>query len=256
MKKSIITILVAIVTIATSAYPQVDSTTIGGYVMTQAPTNAGENSFTNRWAVVKATGYADGTKVSFQYDVVSQCVVEAQGTRSFALGTGNLDVFAGATFTAAGQITPAPDGLTTEWWHEVFMNYSFLGNGVGLAYTNGDFAGYAVRTDVLSIAATCHGLQGLWQEGFGGTIAYDGQLHRLLNPFLGVTFFNDCGDNQYSFMNTVFVDDNLGIYWGGDAGRIEEARIGGYWDYNPNIRLKAAYSVKAEKSFVEVVCHF
>jgi len=254
MKKSIvIAIVVALLTIANSAFAQVDSTTIGAYAMIQAPTNDGENSFTNRFAVAKLAGYAKNTKIGIQYDFASSCLIEAEGMMTY----GNFTISAGATFTAAGQITPAPNGLNTEWWYEVFNSYTFLGNGIGMSYANGPLTAYAVRTDMFSAAILYRGFQALYQENYAGSVAYEGSWNKLVNPFIGVTFFNPgLGKSQFTASNFVQVNDNLRLYGVVDWGKVKEERVGLAYTVNPNAKVVGYYNVEANKTFLEAVFSF
>jgi hypothetical protein len=247
--------LVVVLAFACVALAQIDSVTLGGYVMVKGP-DKDSSGFVNRWSVAKAKVYVDGLCFQSQYNLANNTMVEAEGVITRNFGQSILTICAGRTFTATGQITPSPKGLTTEWWHEVFMNYTFIEDGVGLGFNHAGLNAYLVRGSEWSAAATFHGFQALWQQDHAATVAYEGMWYGWYRPFLGVTFFQDGKKDQYCLLNTVLITPTLQFYWGGDAGRVEEGRFGGCWDITPHVRLKAAYTVKAERVFTEIVCHF
>ncbi len=254
MKKSLIAIVIAMLTLVGSSFAQdLDSTTIHGLVLVQAPTNAGEHNFTNRFAIAKLAGYRENVKIGFQYDLASNCVIQAEGILTY----GNFKVSSGATFTAAGQITPAPEGLNTQWWYEVYNSYTFLGTGLGLNYTSGPLTAYAVRTDMFSAAALYKGFQVLYQENFGSTVAFESPWStKVFNPFFGATFYHRGGENQYTAANFVQVNDDLRLYGVFDWGKVQEERLGIAYTVNANAKVLGYYNVEAEQTFVEGVFSF
>jgi hypothetical protein len=258
MIKSIITIVAALVLLTSSAFAQIDSVHFGGYVMTQAPHDS-VKSFTNRWAVTKLTLYSDGVRGEFQYDLASNCMVAAQGCIPKSLFGGEATLYVGATFTAAGQITPAPNQLNGKLWFPVYNSYTFIGNGIGVGFNRGPLSMYVVRTNEFSAAVTFHGIEMLWQEDFAKTIAVNSSKLNVLGVdvsyFAGYTWYNGDREDQITACYN-FDYKAMRLYFGANGGDIHNYVSGARYDFNSHIRVKYQYNFTSEEHFMEAVFSF
>jgi hypothetical protein len=242
----------------TNVYAQFDSVQIGGYAMVQAPHDS-VKQFTNRFSVLKVKGYIDGIRGDFQVDFASMSLVAAQGCIPVrALGE-NTEIYIGRTFSAAGQITPAPNQLNGKGWHPIFADYCFIEDGVGISYAHGPLQAYGVWGANYSVSATAYGMQVLWQDKFARTIAYQSPTDPLLhvfNVFGGKTFFYN-GPQKNQVTACVNADiKTVRAYYAVNDGRTVVNATGIRWDITKHIRVKGQYNLMTDAKFFELVCSF
>ncbi len=262
MLKSVIISIVAVLVMATSLFAQFDSVKIGGYVMAQAPLTSGEH-FNNRWSVMKVTGYSDGIRGEFQYDLASNTMIAVQGCVPKSIFGGEATLYVGATFTAAGQITPAPNQLNGKLWFPVHNSYTFIGNGIGVGYNRGPLSLYAVRTNEYSAAVTLYGVELLWQEDFAKTAGFTTPKLSLfdafqVNAYGAKTWYNGGQEDQLS--GIVNLDyKSFRVYYAVNDGDVHNRSVGIRLDATKHIRVKALrafFSDGSHGDFAEMVFSF
>ncbi|MFA6474066.1 MAG: hypothetical protein WCV85_04255 [Patescibacteria group bacterium] len=257
MFKSVIISIIAVLVMATSLFAQVDSVKFGGYIMTQAPHDS-VKSFTNRWAVSKLTLHVDSIRGEFQYDLASNTVIAAQGCVPKSIFDGEATLYVGATFTAAGQITPSPNELNGKLWFPVHNSYTFIGNGIGVGYNRGALSLYAVRTNEFSAALTFHGIELLWQEDFAKTAGFTTPKVNIrhtfqVNAYGGKTWYNGGREDQLS--GIVNLDyKSFRLFYAVNDGEVHNRALGVRLDATKHIRVKAlrAFTPDGNVDFAEV----
>jgi len=235
-------------------YAQIDSVEIDGYLMMEVPVSNGED-FTNRWSVINMTGSGEKAAFRIQYDFASQSLLTAHADLLDSAFGGQVNLTIGRTFMAVAQVTPALYELITPWWYEVYQSYTFVDDGICGSLKRDKFIMYLANNKHWSAAAVAYGFVLLWQEGLGGTASFEAKWNWLMNPFVGVTWYQT-GGKQHSFSNFSEPFKGIKIYQTFDYGRVDELSWGICWDSNNQIRLKGNYAFMAEKAFLEVVCTF
>ena len=126
-----------------------------------------------------------------------------------------------------------------------------------MSFSKGNLAAYATYTDAFSAAVTFHGVQVLCYENFASTVAFESPWSsKLVNPFVGATFYNHGGEKQYTAANFIQLSSQLRFYSVADWGKVKEERFGLAYNLNQNIKLIGYYNVETDKSFVEIVGSF
>lgn len=234
----------------------VTETAITGYIMFDPAVNAGDDH-TLRFATLKTAGVInDYGTWQVQYDFANMSLGAAQGefTRN-ALG-GKVGLYIGRVFTAAGQITPAPDGLYAPNWSSVYLPFTFIGDGIGAQYTYKSLDLYTVSNQRVSAAGTFKGFEALWEDSIGTELGYTTPFSILaLHPSFKVLFFDDKGTTQHATSNWIDLGSGIRYYQLVKWGRTQEASAGLTLDVQ-NVRLKAFYNTHAKNYFGEVVFSF
>ncbi len=274
MLKSFISALIAVLVMAVTLFAQTDSThqsgkvydslTFNTYLMIQGPSNT-SNDVTTRFGVLKSKLYLHNKwKIQAQYDFPSNTAVELECAIPFKFLGGTHEMYFGQTFSAIGQITPAPNEWNGKGNLAIWSPYSLCINGAGLNFNFGRLSVYAAVNKTASVSATWYLLQIAWEDKVARTVAVvTPKLPVLgLNVSLTEGFTSFIGTNDGTFSGCYNIDyKGLRVYTALNTTRVngavtDEVIPGIRLDVNGHVRLKANYATRAKQSFCEMTLSF